>query len=366
MSKFVKSIALFALMAAIACGCVGCGTDHNVENQAYVVLLGVDSTDGGIELTIQSPKISAGGEYLTISAKGAGFQSALDALELATPRYLNLSQLSLFIVSEDIAKSEYMATVLELQKSNYRIYNAAYFAVCEGKAKDFIKAQKPVIGERLSTGVDAMLESYQELGYIPLSTLAEMYYRSESVFSDPLAILCAEAKGGDASNAPGDVLPGEFGMESENKNMFMGAALMADGRMVGKLTGMQTVFVNLIKGEADGFSYTASGAPVQLVLLKKPNIDISIADSRVSVKISIKMSALALEGGINMDEVSAALKADMLETLKLCQESGVEPFGFAEIAARGFSTISNWRDFNWREKFRDARIDIHISLTPVA
>ena len=56
----MRKAILIVLLAAI-CLLGGCGSSAQVEDQAYVIAMGIDRTDdGGIELSVQIPKISGG------------------------------------------------------------------------------------------------------------------------------------------------------------------------------------------------------------------------------------------------------------------------------------------------------------------
>ena len=82
----------------------GCSQSAQLEDRAFAIVLGVDRLEDGVELSAQfsklssgSPGESSGGEsggknsqYLQASAKGQTFFEALDFLELALPRDLDL------------------------------------------------------------------------------------------------------------------------------------------------------------------------------------------------------------------------------------------------------------------------------------
>ena len=69
-----------------------------------------------------------------------------------------------------------------------------------------MREQKPVIGMRVSLGILAMFEHHKTRGYIVGTSFADFYYRGVSVFSDPVAILCATAQ-----EAPGAARTGRAG-----------------------------------------------------------------------------------------------------------------------------------------------------------
>ena len=70
--------------------------------------------------------------------------------------------------------------------------------------------------------------------------------------------------------------------------------------------------------------------------------------------ISEKMKQLASNNSV--------IRAMFEEGQNMAREFGAEPFGFAEKAARSFLTIDAWRQYNWDQKFIDAKIEIELSF----
>ena len=113
-------------LLAVALLLSGCRVSGEVENQAYVLALGVDRMDDGLLLlTARVPQIGKSGEsgekqgsggYLTFTGSGNGFPQALEALEQATPRQTNLSHIELIAVSEALAsETDFAIYFLDIQ-----------------------------------------------------------------------------------------------------------------------------------------------------------------------------------------------------------------------------------------------------------
>ena len=191
--------ALFLLCALLLSGC---SEANEVENLAYALILGLDLTDDGqIRVCAQIPKItgkddasdgSGDGSELVFSAEGDSFPEALSRLEWIVPRRLDLSQLQLVIVSEKMARSDRFAAAASSMMDTYRLYTAARLAVCAGEAKAFVEQETMLIGSRIATELTAMFENYTDSGYIPDVQFADVYYKTQSVYSDPVAIYAAQ------------------------------------------------------------------------------------------------------------------------------------------------------------------------------
>ena len=206
----MRRILVILLLIAITVGLGGCGESRQVENQAYILTMGLDlSQEGEIVITALSPKISGGGsdesgssgsvEYLHLSVRGESYERALERLNWAVPRTLNLSQLKLIVFSQELVEQIDCGDLFREIAKTELLFTAAHVVVCAGKAQAFIENMQPTVGTRLSTDIEASIEHYVNYGIAPDSRLATLYDQTESVYSDPLAIyavLSEEEKGG--------------------------------------------------------------------------------------------------------------------------------------------------------------------------
>lgn len=376
--KKSRSLALFMALIVLTGTLTGCRKMDYPENQAYAVMLGIDTAeDGGIELTVRYPRLAGGsngssgggqdGEssYATTSAKGARFQQALDNLRMGMPRQISLSALTMIVASEELIDAGELKNVLEALDLNYRMYSSAYFAVCEGRAGEFIAKQEPVIGSRLSEGLKALVENSEMQGTITGSRVADVYYRTQSVYSDPLVMLCALA--GDARNAAdgsGEGYAGRMPVESADKNMYMGSCVLRDGMIMLKFNGAQTLIVNMLHGDISSFPYTRGGDAAYVSVNKAPDIRVKTG-KKMRIDINLSLSAMRFAGEAGMDEISAMLEADIIGVIDLCRQAGAEPFGFADRAASQFSTLEKWNGYAWRERFEECELNVDVEITEV-
>ena len=371
-----KIAALFLLCAFLG----GCTQARQVESVAFAVILGADlAEDASIELTVQSPKAGGdpqGGEdqgggssdYLIASARGATFTDALMALEITVPRDLTLTQVKLIVVSESLARHEAFYNFAESLSKLDQSCASAYLAVCQGNAGDFVREQKPVIGMRVSLGILAMFEHHKTRGYITGARFADFYYRGVSVFSDPVAILCATAEAAPELSAGQSALDGmtpkTVPAESDNANEYVGTALFRDGLMVGALDGLETSLLNTIHGADVFFGYSLDGMPVGLQSHGIEGLEFSAgADGRLRISFTLRFNAIADLKAPSTEGIRQTLREDLLQLLRKCQRLGVEPFGFAARAAGQFASLADWQAYGWAERFAEAEFDVDVQIT---
>ena len=372
--KIVPLLLLCALLG-------GCTQPQQVEGVAFAVILGADLTEEeDIELTVQIPKVggsssegeegTGGGtsDYLIASARGATFTDALMALEITVPRDLTLTQVKLLVVSEALARHRKFFNFAESLAKLDQSCASAYFAVCRGNAGDFVREQKPVIGMRVSLGILAMFEHHRTRGYITGTRFADFYYQGVSVFSDPVAILCATAEGtpqqAGTQGALDGMTPEAVPAESENANEYVGAALFRNGLMAGTLDGLETALLNAVAGAPVFFNYSLNGMPVSLQSHGVTGLSIEEgADGRLHIAFDLRFNVIADLKAPPVEDIRATLREDLLQLLRKCQALGVEPFGFASHAASRFASLAEWGAYGWPARFQSAEFDVDVQIT---
>jgi len=367
---FKAAAMLLAFISVVSL--TGCRRTDYAENQAYAVMLGIDGEEGTeVRLTVKYPKLagssggsSGGGEassYAIANSKGPYFQEALENLKAAMPREINLSALTLIVISENTVSSGSINGIIGQLSTNYRMYSSAYIAICDGEAADFIKKQEPQIGSRLSEGLKALIENAEKLGCIPDSRMADVKYLMGSVYSDPVIMRCAlTAESDDEDREDGEDIPAQ----AEGGTVFAGAYIVRDGNIAVEFNKWETVLINAVMGEVEQFTYTDGRNAAFISVDRKPNVKISYG-GEVRISIELELSAMLISGDIKIEEYATAIRDDIYSVIEKCRTAGAEPFGFAERAAGKFITIDKWLDFSWNEKFADAEINVEIEITEI-
>ena len=379
----MKKLVIAPLIAAVLL-LSGCSHHAQVENQAFLLVMGLDRmTDGQIEMCAQIPRIagnsqSADGEqggggsanYAMMSVTGASYEEALERLDWISPRDLNPAQLKLVVISRDLAESADCPTLINHISQTERLFTATRVVVCEGSAKDFVSAIQPTVGTRLSTDISAMFEHYIGRGFIPRSRLADLYYLMNSVYSDPMtsyAILEPSAQPKEDEAQAASALSGNLSalssqFESDVPTRYLGAAVFSGGRMRGVLNGEQTICANLMLNELKSFYYNVAEASVELIPEGSIQLSVDLDSEPARLKVKGKLSLSAEELPVDENSLTRHLIDDIEDTIRAAQRMGVEPFGFSEIAARCFSTVEDWVNYNWKQRYLNAQVEVDVSV----
>lgn len=361
----------------------GCADARQVENQAYVIAMGIDRTaDGGIGISAQIPKISgsknsesggggkSSGDYLPISAEADSYATALEKLNWSIPRELNLSQVKIIVISKSLAEEEDFRSLIADVSSTKHIFSAASVAVYDGSAKEFVSALSPTLGTRLSVDIQSTVEHYQKLGILPECSLANLNYYTHSQYSDPMAgfVGLSGKQQKEQEAQPAAVLGASSGKsaesssESDIKTKYQGAAVFAGGSFAGVLTGDEAIMANLLSNALDSFRYVYDGNTLELTPVGRCRCRVDTDSEQAKIHISLKLSLSGQEQAPELEGLQESLRRDIMSVISRAQDMGAEPFGFAETAARNFLTQEKWRDYNWRERFRHAQIEIKLRV----
>lgn len=363
----MRGMRLTALIVLLALLLGGCQDTGEVENQAYVLVLALDGVgDGGLTLTARVPKIgksdaqgdkgdSGNSPYLTFSVTAPSWSAALDALQWATPRRINLSHIEMIVASEALASQSSFASLMNEMADTPHLYTNARFVICPGSARAFLEAGETVIGTHLSSEIHTMLSQYARQGFIPDACLADACYCANGIYGDPIAIRGDLAKDGAEDDAPVSVT------KSPMRQRFSGAALFRGGRFVQALSKGETRLLNLIRGQCRTLSYSWQDKIIEFPL-RSSSRKVRIEGGDITLLLQLK---LGVPDGFSETDISAlrqSMRNDIARLVGECQRLGIDPFGFAESASGHFMTTSQWLAFDWRSRFTRAPLDVDIII----
>lgn len=353
----------------------GCSPVMQIDQQIYAVSMSLDATEeGGVRIAAQMPVVGGsvkageqnkGGEYTIASADGAGFPEALDVMQATLQRHLNLSQLKTVVFSEELASQPRFKDLLREIVLTHELYNAAQCIVTTTEAKKFIEEQNPVLGARLSSALTTTLKHHQELGYSPQASLADVFYSMESIYGSGIAILAAtsgEEKESVQDDSLGEMLPGTLPRTGDNKNEYVGAALIGEDRMVGVLTGAQNQLLMLLDGQVKEINYVFQDTPLQIRRQNVPIVKIDLSGEAPVIYVTMALSAVSPDKQPDVNQLARELQEKYERLTAYCQSLEVDPFGYAGRAAAQFRTMEEWLAYDWREKFPRAQVEYTIKV----
>ena len=374
----MRPVCLVALLLCLCLALSACGAGE-VENQAYALVLGIDAAEaGGIGLTIRLPRIgqkpsgngASGGEadpYMAVSASGDSYAQALEHLQWAVARELNLSQLKLVVVSEALAASEAFRDLISQVAETRHLYTTAGFVVCEGDARQFVEAEKTLLGTRLSSEINAMFRHYAEHGFIPKATLAELYYATRSGCADPTGIWGYQDSGEGEAEPTAALISADSeaiveGSDTGATQHYLGSAVFHNGRLICRLNAEETLYMNLLSGRVGSFDYSFGGKAWPLSSLRRPRHRVRIGQDGPEIEATVYCASEEHIPQALIEAMEADFSGALSSVVRRCQALGVEPFGFSRTAMWHFATAEEWRAYDWCSRFSSAAVSTRVSI----
>lgn len=186
----------------------------------------------------------------------------------------------------------------------------------------------------------------------------------------------------DATINPEDLTAGSSSVSGNRGTENIGIAVFKKDTFCGELTAVETICHLLLVNDLDSFiisieSPTSEDTTMELQLVPKKNskIDVYIDGDtpKININLSLDADILTLESNVNyqseenLKKISNATTEYMKSQInnylnKTCKEYGVDIDDFYTKALCHFNTISEWEDFNWEEKFKNAQFDVNLDV----
>ena len=391
----MKRFMLLCLLAA-ALLLSGCSGGQEVEDCLFVISMAVDPAEGG-NLTVTVKALSgtqgdaapqesaqdgaqAGREgqadnapaspaentepgYVVLSATAGSCLAALDLLGATTPRTVNLSQLQEVVLSRTLAETDAALSILREIYALFEANGAAVVVVTPDNAGDFIRRQYAMFGVRLSQYLRVLFEHFEELGTIPSgASLASVVSAMQSGTQDAAAVYAAQNDFGATlllgADSVTDRLPGHLPRTSPARNEYLGSAVFSGSRMVGTLTGDETIMLRLLRGEATATSFVLDGAMMQVKTRARVKRRVLYEGGApvLSVGISMNLSLSAGEMTGTAIELAARIEQSAVSVIEKLQAMGSDAAGFGALAVRRFRDIPAWEAYNWPGVYKSAQV----------
>lgn len=400
---------ILALILILSClpALTACYDALEVDDWAYVYTMGVDkgisnklritvqlptmkSSGGGIEGGGQSSTGSENKDFVVISLDCPTFYTGVNMINSSLSRKINYSHSKYFVVSEDIAK-EGMGNLMSAFVRDRQIRRTMHMIVVKGKTSDFIKEINPVLGTALSKTQEGMMNMEKVNGFFDDNDLGSFIDDIKSHKIQPVSVLAAindfsnykkEGQPTDEIKSAGDYYAGELPRSDGNKTEYLGTAIFNAGKMVGEFNGDETRALLMIKGEYETGSYVIHD-PYNSKLLdtiivsqqKKPDIKIDFKKEGkpdIGVKVFLEGEIQALQSTVNYEsmeykpilenKVEAFLKEQIDKSISKALALNSDVFGFGEKASMKFSTIQDWEEYKWLEKFKDSSVKTEVQF----
>ena len=183
---------------------------------------------------------------------------------------------------------------------------------------------------------------------------------------------------------PEDLTAGTSSIVGDRGTENFGIAVFKEDKLCGELTATESICHLLITNKLDSCiisiddPFSEEGTKkmeLQIIPEKKSKINVDIKDNkpRISIKVSLEADIMTLDKDINYEtdevfsKISSATKDYLKEQFynylnKVTKEYEVDIDNFSTKGPAHFLTISEWENFNWKEKAKNSEFDVDIDI----
>lgn len=379
----------------------GCWGSQETDQTAFVLAMGFDKGEKGNSMftfQIANPKVIAGAAggggsggsqekpyvYTTIEAPLP--IAAYHLLNTVRSRDISLLHNKVFIFSEEVAREgliKYMQPLNRFRETR----GTAFVFICRGKAKDFMEKDKPELDVSPAKHYEMVAGLTRVHGLAPSSHFYN-FYESSKIHSGeaavPLVGINEKGLGAEKKyqvDSLGNYLAGEL-PASGSAVQFLGTAVFSGDKMVGTLTGDESRYLLMLRGEMSQSFLVLSdpqkpGSFIGLTLqqARPPIIKAAVKGEApvIDVELFQEPSIVGIPSGVNYEhpKLKKILEKDIAGLItekcnalvsRTQEEFGTDIFGFGQYAKRNYFTVGEWDKYNWHEQYPYARVNVKANV----
>lgn len=376
----------------------GCWDRAEIEDQSYVIALGIDHGDrgdlvltmmvalvqelsaGALETPVRPGETRLAARYLTARAKT--IQHGLYILAGGMTRRLDFRHLRAIVVGEEMARQGIEALAMEQVRSTLG-RGSALFMVARPSAFAVLTAIEPVGEINPSRLAEGWIMQSKNLHMGPPVRFQHFTARLAMIGIDPvMPVLAINPEVTVAPQHPApppqdSALPGQLPRGGGNPVELVGTAIFRHDRLAGFLTVDETQVLLALRGEM-GKAYVTfpdPDAPAESVHMRfhQENIPKYTATLRgnrphVQVRVLLESELLAAPGGTDYTREDARERLNRAATkytegkarelLAKLKEWGADPVGFGMLYRGRFRSYPEWVGFDWHRRVSDLHVDV--------
>lgn len=375
----------------------GCWDRTELEDQSYVILLGLDRGESSqimVSAEVAIPQsLSAGilgarpvpGEIRLatklLTAQAETINEAINILNGAMTRRLDLRHLRSVIIGEPLAREGIEPLMMELQRHSL-VHASALLVQARGRAFDLLKVFDPVGEINPGRMAEGLTLQAKQMHLTPPSRMHHFLLRLAAPGGDPF--LPVGAANPWIENRPQEPQPprgisataGQLSRGGGDPVEFIGTAIFRGDRLAGFLNIDETQMLLALRGEMGKAvttfpDPTAPGRPVTVRIHQenKPKVTASYRGTtpHVQVRLLLEGEVLAAPGGT--DFVQPAMRARLEKgaaqyvnqtcrsLLEKLQDWGADPVGFGYLYRGKFASWGDAQRYDWHSLAKNLQVE---------
>lgn len=390
--RIIRIVLLAPVLLGMLTVAAACLNPVSVDNCGYVVAIGADlGKSKAYDITLELQRESAGeatensGGALILSVEADDIFSAIDTLSSGIAYKLNFTRTHIFIFGEELARKGRISDFLEMSFDVLRIRKSALMIVSKAPVRDYIGGLVSNNNANIAKMQDALISNVERTGEISAVNISLFYEAvDEGRFDAVMPIgrydseIITDTKQYDATKKGENPIKDAKnasrigGMQSLTE----GSALFSGAAMVGTLSGYETQFMNIVRGDFKEGSifveYDGKHASV-FAIKNKRSIKIVNSGDNYAAKVFIKLNITverdpAAELGKRFySGAGSALERFFERELKKvfikCRDLGSDAMGFGRYVSMLFKSTEALEAFDWKEAYKTFDVDFTVELT---
>lgn len=393
-NNLIKFISVFIVLAIFLYAFSASYTSHNIDNLAYVVAIGFDTSDSN---DVNKMKVSF--QFITSSAisdKGSSSNStpivntvestsisrALNLMNSYFGKELNLAHCKVIVFSEKFAQNDISEEIYTLI-NNPQIRPTTNIVISKCDASYYIENSKPTLEQLVTKYYDVFPNSSKYTGYTANITIGDFFNKIICDSCNPTAILGgynSNTSNQNGTNNTDNVIANNSNIVGKRGTENIGLAVFNGGKLIGELTSLETIWHQIIQNKIDTFIVSIPDPQdekkyIDLSLNKydktKINVDVTNGSPHINLDISLNGRILSFNSNSNytnenyLKEIStyanSYIESNISDYLyKTSKDYKSDINGFGKYASKYFLTTDEWKKYDWLNSYQNAFFTVNV------
>ncbi len=396
-NNFIKFICIFIVFAIFIYAFSSSYVSHNINNLAYVVAIGFDTAEDSsdsselekIKVTFQFINTSALSEKgssdsstsIVNSVESSSISTAINLMNSYIGKELNLAHCKVIVFSEKFAQTDISDEIYTLI-NNVQVRPTTNIVVSKCDANYYIENSKPSLEQLVTKYYDVFPNSSRYTGYTANVTLGDFFNRLVCNSGNPTAILGGynSDKYNTSSESINDSIANDSSIVGKRGTENIGLALFDGGKLVGELTGIETLWHLIIQNEINTFlvsipdpSDNTKYIDLSLIEYAKSKINVDVNNGSPHIYLDISLSGRILNVDSNSDYTNDSYLKEISSYANSYIQSNISNYlyktskdyksdidGFGKYASKHFLTTQQWTDYDWLNSYQNAFFTVNV------
>lgn len=275
----------------------------------------------------------------------------------------------------------YLDTLLNTSE----LRNDCNIIITKCSAKDYISNVDPALENQVARYYESSVNSAKHTGYATNVTLFEFYTKMKDSFSQAYTVLgttTVEDSENSDVETNGNYIAGQNPISDKDKIENMGLAVFNNDKLIGELTGLDTICHLIIKNDIHSCvmsvpSPNDNNSYIDILLTSEKNTQCGVLYENnvpnITVNIHLIAQGLSLDNTADYstdeellkieNEASNYIKAQVLNYLyKTSHVLNSDICGFGKYTLKNYKTIQEWENSKWLENYKNANFNVNVHL----